>query len=490
MEKEQIILLSDGSVKTTSSMAAWIVTTPNAYGNNVYIKGYGKIFETADSHRAECFGILGAVHTFLQFKQQWHIQHQLPIKLVCDNKAAINYAGNKERYPYIHSKFPDFDVLQAIRYTLNDANIQYQHVKGHGEKSERPWDIYTTINIQVDELADDAEELWQEDLTTLNEYSSLTGEEWQLYCNGEKVYKDIDETIRHFITESSISEVWHKYKRVSKEWFHEVNWKAIGSVMKQSSNSTRQWVIKRCAHECGSNAIRHRRKEIETNECPFCKEIETIEHVYKCKHTAVSEAWNRSLIDLEEYLNSIQTDPNITRQLLLGLQMWRNDEVILQEPMIIDQNNIGWNGIMEGVLGKHWSEEQDWYKQQKSEVTSGRKWAQLVIRRLWKIAWDIWQHRNEMEHRHDQQKELFRLRELAKVEIEVGSKGYGSMQFLFTPEMVDKVLHGNKDYVANWIRSVQVRRQRQERVEAQSGAMINMRNMMRRFLTGGGTESR
>jgi Reverse transcriptase (RNA-dependent DNA polymerase) len=489
MEKEQIILLSDGSVKSTSSMAAWIVTTPNAFGNNVYIQGYGKIFEKADSHRAECFGILGAIHTFLKYKQLWNLQYHIPIKLVCDNKAAINYVGDSERYPYIHSKFPDFDVLQSIRTALYNESTQYQHVKGHGEKSDRPWDIYTTINIQVDELADDAEALWQENPNSFQEYSSLVGEEWQVHCNGKKIFKELDETIRQFVTETSIPDVWHKYKRVSKEWFNEVNWKAIGSVMKQSSNSTRQWIIKRCAQECGSNAVRYRRKEIDNNECPFCKANETIEHVYKCKHRDVEEEWNKALHELEEYLHSIQTDPNITRQLLLGINMWRNDETLTQEPMIIDQNNIGWNGIMEGVLGKHWAEEQDWYKQQQSEVTSGRKWAQLVIRRLWKIAWDIWQHRNEMEHKHDQQIELQRLRELANTEIEVGPKGYGTMQFLFTPDMINKVMNGNRDYVANWIRSVQVRRQRHERIEKQSGAFINMRNMMRRFLLGEGAPS-
>jgi hypothetical protein len=113
--------------------------------------------------------------------------------------------------------------------------------------------------------------------------------------------------------------------------------------------------------------------------------------------------------ELEEYLTTIQTDPNITKHLLQGIHMWRNNAPLIQEPMIIDQHNIGWNGIMEGVMGKHWAEEQEWYRQQNPEVTSGHKWAQLVIRRLWKITWDLWQHRNEMDHKNDQQLELSQL---------------------------------------------------------------------------------
>jgi hypothetical protein len=446
MTNEQIILLSDASVKQTSCMAAWIVTTANAYGNNNYIKGYGKIFEhTADSHRAECFGILGALHTFFEFKQTWSISYNIPIMIVCDNKAAINYVGDTDRYPYIHSRFPDFDVLQAIRYTLKNENIQYRHVKGHGEKSARPWDIFTTINIQVDELADDAEERWQQNTTNVQGYAQLPGEEWQIICSGDKVYKNIDETIRNFITEQSISEIWNKYKRVTLDWFQEVNWTAIGSVMKKTSNSTKHWIIKRCAQECGSNFVRQRRKEIETNSCPFCQEPETVEHIYKCKHSSVTELWDKAMHELEEYLNTIQTDPNITKQLIQGIHMWRNNVPLIQEPMIIDQHNIGWNGIMEGVMGQHWAEEQEWYKQQHPEAKSGQQWAQLVIRRLWKIAWDLWQHRNEMEHKNDQQLELAQLQVQAKTEIEIGHRGYTSLKFLFTSDVVEKVIKGNKD---------------------------------------------
>ena len=369
---EQIILMSDGSVTEEGGYTAWVITTPNAYGNKCYISGYGKIFEyPTDSHRTECFGILGALSTYRYYQNKWKL-HPHPIHLVCDNTSAINYSGNDSRYPYINSTMPDFDVLIAIREVLKSYTHTFEHVKGHQDKSPRPWSILTTLNILVDQLASDAPEMWEQGSRT-SFYDYLPGEKWQVSLGNTKLYKNIDSQIRDYITEQQLPDVWQKYKRVQKDWFHEVDWKAQHKAMQSSSIMTRLWILKRCARDCGAHAILKRRKERDDDFCPFCSQEETIEHVYKCQHTSVQEVWSRSMTELEAYLQEIRTDPNIIYQLLEGLEAWRNTTDTVPTPMVADQNHIGWSGFLEGTIGRHWPEEQQLYKTEDNLATSGKK---------------------------------------------------------------------------------------------------------------------
>jgi Reverse transcriptase (RNA-dependent DNA polymerase) len=484
MSTETIILLSDGSAKDGGSYVAWIITTPNAYGTGNYIMGYGKVLmeENTDSHRAECFGLLGAIHSFQEYRKKWQLNDNDMYTIVCDNKAAVNYAGDRTKYKFITSDIPDFDVLTAIRTKIKHDNVKHRHVLGHQEKGPQPHDIYTVINIAVDILADEAEDKWEAQTRNVTRYDYLDGEEWHLSFQGKKLFKDVDRSIREITSEAQIQEVWHKYKRVNTTWFQEVNWKAISQAMQKSSISNRQWILKRCARDCGAHAILHRRKERTDDKCPFCAQKETIEHVYTCQDLRVQQVWDQSLQELKEYLSDIKTDPNIIEQLVEGLRSWSTKQDPPNQPMIWDQTQIGWNGILEGILGNHWMEEQQIYAQSKTQATNGSKWAQLIVRRLWKIAWEIWSHRNEEAHRNDQNILMENLLTRVEEEIETGTQGYRSLEHLMLSSEIDKVRKGNILYIQCWLNSIRARRDRAKRREQMDPSFVQMRNTLRNFL--------
>jgi hypothetical protein len=98
--------------------------------------------------------------------------------------------------------------------------------------------------------------------------------------------------------------------------------------------------------------------------------------------------------EFADYLTTIGTNPNIISQLSQGLRGWRQGNLPNHLPMVFDQSQIGWNATLEGILGRHWTDEQNIYHSEVSQATSGKKWAHLVIRKLWRIAWDLWEHRN------------------------------------------------------------------------------------------------
>jgi hypothetical protein len=252
--------------------------------------------------------------------------------------------------------------------------------------------------------------------------------------------------------------------------------------MKKSPMNIRHWVVKRCARDCGANAVLFRRKERKDDKCPFCGNIESVIHIYKCPDKRVQDIWEKAIHELEQYLQQLGTDPSIRGQLIRGLQGWRMDTISTTDPMAIDQSQIGWDGIMEGVLGRHWEDEQEHYSKNESEATNGRKWTQLLIRRIWKIAWEMRQNRNHEVHNNDLQQQMEELHQKVRAEIEIGHQGYTDMEKLFSKEAIGKVFTGNANYIQCWIQSVKVRRERHQSIQRDSTTFTQMRQTLRNFL--------
>jgi hypothetical protein len=57
-------------------------------------------------------------------------------------------------------------------------------------------------------------------------------------------------------------------------------------------------------------------------------------------------------------------------------------------------------------LGTKWKDYQIIYYSNRSFKKLGTKWAHLVIQKLWKIAWAMWQNRNNKDDKNKRNKEL------------------------------------------------------------------------------------
>jgi hypothetical protein len=146
-------------------------------------------------------------------------------------------------------------------------------------------------------------------------------------------------------------------------------------------------------------------KERDTDACPRCGQIEDAPHVWKCIGEGASDVWDRSLTDLEEWLNSVNTDPDITTSILWNLNKWRDPISAGAPPTILDdiaeqQDDIGWLNFFEGKLAMAWEETQQQYYILIKSRRTGKRWAISLIKKLWQIAWDLWDHRNGILHKH------------------------------------------------------------------------------------------
>jgi hypothetical protein len=59
---------------------------------------------------------------------------------------------------------------------------------------------------------------------------------------------------------------------------------------------------------------------------------------------------------------------------------------------------MGWQPFFEGALALGWSEYMDLYYNLRMSNRNGRCWLSSIIKKLWNIAWNLWEHRNGAAH--------------------------------------------------------------------------------------------
>mgnify|MGYP000032035169 CR=1 FL=1 len=63
------------------------------------------------------------------------------------------------------------------------------------------------------------------------------------------------------------------------------------------------------------------------------------------------------------------------------------------------QNDIGWQAMAKGWTTEEWAIiQQEYYKLIGSRKT-GKRWLVEIIKKLWLIAWDMWEHRKSYAYK-------------------------------------------------------------------------------------------
>jgi len=75
-------------------------------------------------------------------------------------------------------------------------------------------------------------------------------------------------------------------------------------------------------------------------------------------------------------------------------------------PFLNDQDNIGTQYLWDGWLCRGWREYQDQIWKQSRSCKSSQRWTSEIIKKLWNVAWDMWEQRNEALHNSTINREL------------------------------------------------------------------------------------
>jgi hypothetical protein len=67
----------------------------------------------------------------------------------------------------------------------------------------------------------------------------------------------------------------------------------------------------------------------------------------------------------------------------------------------LQQDQIGWDCVIEGCFGTAWLEAQQQYLISISSKRNSLRWLTSLIHKLWDVAWDLWTNRNGYDHQQD-----------------------------------------------------------------------------------------
>lgn len=153
-------------------------------------------------------------------------------------------------------------------------------------------------------------------------------------------------------------------------------------------------------------------KEKTCSLCKQCGQEESTTHVQNCQAPNVKFLWHNAIAKLEQWLQDSLTDPDITTHITTRLLDWYNGQENGDDVSFIpvtEQNMIGWAYVIEGWICKSWRYKQAQSLQQINSAKSSLRWATALIQKLWDIAWDLWEHCNDIEHLNDIQEQHLKL---------------------------------------------------------------------------------
>jgi len=255
--------------------------------------------------------------------------------------------------------------------------------------------------------------------------------------------------------------------------------------MRKVPTSKRRWVSKQVSNHFahGKNMVRW--KQRNTAECPRCAtEVEDKLHIIRCPQQEASSIWESALLALNQWLKAEDTAPAIIHELITGLQSWYQGSPAQQRPPATNQQSlIGWAAVLDGWIGIQWHLQQEAFWAQWKRRKSSKRWTTELIKKLWNIAWDMWDHRNGILHHMDQPRHDIldsAINDQIRQLFSHGLQAVPRDAFTFFRRPMEEILSSSRWYKERWVASVQAAIRRKQQHDY--GAHLAEQRFMRRWL--------
>jgi hypothetical protein len=229
-------------------------------------------------------------------------------------------------------------------------------------------------------------------------------EPWSLWLGGKKIIKNLSSKLYEFVHSEEAKQYWLAKEPISEQVIRSTNWDAIGKAMTEMPRTRRVFLAKHVVGMCGVGKFMVRWKQRDSAACPQCGEFEDAPHVWTCKAESTFPLWDTALQDLEGWMTNVDTDLDIQSAILHYLRTWKDntsephDSTAELDPLVTQQSLHGWRLFFEGWTDKGWEEAQQLYYSFLCSRRTGRRWVIALIKKMWQIAWDLWEHRNGILH--------------------------------------------------------------------------------------------
>jgi len=485
-----LLTCSDGSFESETGMAshAWVFS--DKHGHLLW-GGAGPIDGNPDmgsSYRSELGGALTVLFLLQQIVDYYEITSG-SVMFYCDNQSALDNIFDEYPkrgiYPLLA---PDYDLLGVARKIWRQLPIKVniQHVKGHykGDHRETKHDLNDLADTLAGHFLESPPAGYRPRRVPLQhpEYDAV------LYHSGTAVTTKFREIIYSQIFTGDIRENIKKKTGWTNAQMVSIAWAAFDAAFRGKS-LFQQISIAKLAHDLWHTGAQKKLFGIEEiGHCPICDStIETMDHVFQCRHSSSIELKQKLLEEFHETLNILGTPSLIRQSIYTGLSWWMlegGEQPCPRAPgfgkiypaevwatsAYSAQTSVGWGQMLRGRLSNSWGEAYVRETKSGKPKESHELWTKRVIGHLWKIAFSIWEHRNGVLHGHTKeqtheikQQELHTnvITQYERYRVNPSCIHY-SARYLFD-QPLERMLTKSRQYLLSWLRSVAVAVGHQER---------------------------
>ena len=450
-DNDNVTAVSDGSYRPEDDVCscAWIIR----FGHDAEISGGGPVPsapETSSAFRGELAGLLAQLRVVYACESQIGRSSRHPIQIGCDGKSALfkSLCTTREYFSSRHQSFDLISRIIALREKIQSTLVPV-HVRGHQDERGRILTTLEEMNVQMDLKAKSILEAVLENNGEIPDALPIDKDALiQVDYKDIPISSQLAYTLHHRICRDRIVKWWEYKGRFREDVYTlDIDWTVMARCMKESSFRMRRFVSKWVSHHIAVGRMMGLREARLVNSCPRCGcAHENTLHVLRCHARSSRQQWKKEVRKVKKWLVEVGTDPEITRALEEVLRNYnRNHDFDTYtssvppphvQACLESQTRIGWTGFMEGLFAHEWSIQQSEYYLTQGSRRSGNRWAVELSKRLWKMIFAMWDHRNRAifeTEKAEAMSGLVPLKAAISRELEIGPRGLDpSFQPYFT----------------------------------------------------------
>ena len=415
LQHSSVTVVSDGSYYKEHEIGAagWIIENAEGTGQCHGTTPTPGPSSSQSSYRSELTGILASVCHVNQICQEQNIING-SASLYCDGEGAVKAA--EEKYEITHNNRLHFDLIQSIHIAIKTSPIKWtlHHIKGHQDSNTRYNDLsrIAQLNVEADSLAKDTARRIIDNQDNPDIHQALPFEHCEVWVNTAeegtiKVYSELTKSLRRIIHTKSIRTYWEKKGKFPRGGARRVDWKLKQKSHKGFSKGLNRWLCKHCTGFCGVGKKLKEYNFQSHSDCPRCgRAQESAAHVIRCRQSEACDLWDDQLNKLYAWMIASEIQPDMAQSIKDNLLAWKygfeapqeypTNQILTQA--IRAQHRIGWQQFLEGFWSVHWQECQTAHLQEIKSQKSAALWMSKTQRKIWMIAWELWQDRNNCLH--------------------------------------------------------------------------------------------
>ena len=465
------IAVCDGSYKDHFGTAGFVIQLwdnqqSRIIGANV-TPGHS---DDQNPYRSEIGGIFGIIVVVEAVAKLYDICDGA-IELACDCESGLTTIFE---HTYDTPSQPHHDLIHEIRIKLAASPItwKFRHVRGHQDKhvSFHMLDMWGQLNVEMDSLA---KSYWNEHHSTTLPFYPLNTSGWSIWADKRKLSNRNRNQLYDHAQSTDILSHWSERRRLPNNLITSIDWEASEDAIKRLGLNKSLWIPKWLAGFAPVGKVLQRNKLQTHDECPRCTARETTAHVLRCPAPRAVAQWDASIAMLREWLIQAATMPALRLAILQRLHAWKNNDATCPpqyawpgvNDIVTAQDLLGWRAFLEGCILQAWAAKQQEYYDWLERKNTGRRWVTTLIKRLWQISWDMWEHRKGALN-NPLSPAL--LREHARLDTLIALE-FDDIRRLFKKDRrwfrrpKEVLFTENIDYKSQWLESVALARQRYSR---------------------------